>query len=65
MKYIEKELVPFRKETMCFSEATEVINETQVKILPPLIVQEKHLYKIPASIDNNFKHISVIRIEEA
>ena len=54
LNQIEEELVPLNLETLCLSEATEVINEISVKIPSQLLIS-----KIPASFDENFEQISM------
>ena len=64
-KQIEKELIPLSTETLCLSEATEVLNETPFNISSQLIVQEKHISKIPVLFDNKFEQNPVNSIIEA
>ena len=59
MIHIEKELVPINSETLCLSEATEVINKISVKFPSQLLVQEKHISKILASFNKNFEQLSI------
>ena len=61
LKQIEEELVPLNSETPYLSEATEVLNERSVKLPSKFLIS-----KIPASFDDNFKHLSMnSRIEAA
>ena len=62
-KQIEKELIPLSTETLCLSEATEILNETPFNISSQLIVQDNHISKKLISFDNKFEQISVSRVE--
>ena len=64
-KNIKKELVPLNTETLCLTEATEVLNETSVNISSKFILMEKYLSKTPASFDKKFENISMNSIIEA
>ena len=64
-KNIKKELVPLNTETLCLTEATDVLNETSVNISSKFIVMEKYLSKTPVSFDKKFENISMNSIIEA
>ena len=65
LKHTKTLLVPINTETLWLSEVTEEINETSIKILSQLIVQEKNISKIPASFDKMFEQIVMNGIIEA
>ena len=57
-------MVPINSETLCLSEATEVINEISVNLPLQLLAQENYIFKISSSFDENFEQISTNRIIE-
>ena len=50
---------------MCLSEYTEVLNETPDKFKSQLIVQEKNIFKITASFEDQLEQISMNSRTEA
>ena len=58
-------MVSLNSETLCLSEATEVIYEISFNFTSKFIVQVKNISIFSVSFDKNFEHLSMKSIFEA
>ena len=55
-------MVPLNSETLCLSEATEVLNKTPYKFLSQFILQYNHIFKLPTPFEEHL--IRLVLTEE-